>query len=338
MRKLVPILIVMAMVMMAGGAAWAKGDLKIALVLDTTIEEGWAASYIQAMDRVIAEKPHGLTVEYKYVENVSTGDGERVMKTFANMGGYDVLIFHSGSYKDAVMAIGQAHPDKLIVVNGSGFKAVGGNILHTDAWAHEAAYLMGILAGKMTKTNFLGAVAAFPYANINLPVNAFFEGGKSVNPEIKQVVTYIESWFDPAKAKESAAAQISAGADMIFAERFGVFEAAREGGIYAFGNKKDEHSAAPDVVLSSAISYWDGSIKKAIDLWAKNKQTGKGYKLPAETYVASMAEGGSAMAPYHGLDSKVPQDVKDAVEKAKQEILAGTLKVPAIFDKAQSTR
>jgi basic membrane lipoprotein Med (substrate-binding protein (PBP1-ABC) superfamily) len=329
---------VMAMVMMAGGAAWAKEDLKIALVLDTTIEEGWAASYIQAMDRVIAEKPHGLTVEYKYVENVSTGDGERVMKTFANMGGYDVLIFHSGSYKDAVMAIGQAHPDKLIVVNGSGFKAVGGNILHTDAWAHEAAYLMGILAGKMTKTNTLGAVAAFPYANINLPVNAFFEGGKSVNPEIKQVVTYIESWFDPAKAKESAAAQISAGADMIFAERFGVFEAAREGGIYAFGNKKDEHSAAPDVVLSSAISYWDGSIKKAIDLWAENKQTGKGYKLSAETYVASMAEGGSAMAPYHGLDSKVPQNVKDAVEKAKQQILAGTLKVPAIFDKAQSTK
>ena len=225
-----------------------------------------------------------------------------------------------------------------IVVNGSGFKAVGGNILHTDAWAHEPAYLMGIVAGKMTKSNTVGAVAAFPYANINLPVNAFFQGAKSVNPKTKQVVTYIESWFDPAKAKESAAAQISAGADMIFAERFGVFEAAREGGIYAFGNKKDEHGAAPDVVLSSAISNWDGSIKKAIDLWAENKKAGKGYNLPAKTYVATMAEGGSAMAPYHGLASKVPQDVKDAVEKAKQEILAGTLKVPAIFDKAQSTR
>ena len=173
---------------------------------------------------------------------------------------------------------------------------------------------MGMVAGKMTQTNTIGAVAAFPYANINLPVNAFFAGAKSVNPDIKQVVTYIESWFDPAKAKESAAAQISAGADMIFAERFGVFEAAREGGIYAFGNKKDEHGAAPDVVLSSAISYWDGSIKKAIDLWAGNKDSGKGYSLPAETFVASMAEGGCAMAPYHGLASKVPQDVKDELQ------------------------
>lgn len=324
--------------LLVAGTTWAKTDLKIALVLDTTIEEGWAASYIQAMEAVLKEKPGGLNVEYKYVENVSTGDGERVMKTFANMGGYDVLIFHSGAYKDAVMAVAKAHPEKLVVVNGSGFKAVGGNILHTDAWAHEPAYLMGIVAGKMTKTNTIGAVAAFPYANINLPVNAFFAGAKSVNPEIKQVVTYIESWFDPAKAKESAAAQISAGADMIFAERFGVFEAAREGGIYAFGNKKDEHNAAPDVVLSSAISSWGGSIKEAISLWSENKKSGKGYDLPAETFVASMAQGGSAMAPYHNLESKVPQDVKDAVEKAKQEILAGTLKVPAIFEKAESSR
>jgi basic membrane lipoprotein Med (substrate-binding protein (PBP1-ABC) superfamily) len=326
------------LVLMLAGSAWAKADLKIALVLDTTIEEGWAASYIQAMDAVIAEKPQGLNVEYKYVENVSTGDGERVMKTFANMGGYDVLVFHSGSYKDAAMAVAKAYPDKLIVVNGSGFKAVGGNILHTDAWAHEAAYLMGIVAGKMTKTSTIGAVAAFPYANINLPVNAFFAGAKSVNPDIKQVVTYIESWFDPAKAKESAAAQISAGADMIFAERFGVFEAAREGGIYAFGNKKDEHNAAPDVVLSSAISSWGGTINKAVTIWKENKENGKGYNLPAETFVATMAEGGSAMAPYHNLESKVPQDVKDLVEKTRQEIMAGTLKVPAIFEKAESTR
>ena len=320
------------------GNAWAGADLQIALVLDTTIEEGWAASYIQDMDAVVKESPNGVKVAYKYVENVSTGDGERVMKTFANMSGYDVLIFHSGSYKDAAIAVAKAHPEKLIVVNGSGFEAVGGNILHTDAWGHEPAYLIGILAGKMTKTNTIGAVAAFPYANINLPVNAFFAGAKSVNPEIKQVVTYIEAWFDPAKAKESAAAQISAGADMIFAERFGVFEAAREGGIYAFGNKSDEHNAAPDVVLSSAISSWGGSIKKAISLWQEHQKSGKGYNLPAETFVASMAEGGSAMAPYHGLENKVPQDVKDAVEKAKADILAGTLKVPAIFDKAESTR
>lgn len=336
MRKLFLISAVAIMALVTSGVTYAKTDLRIALVLDTTIEEGWASSYITAMNRVLKEKPFGLNVKYKYLENVSTGNGERVMKTFANMRGYDVLIFHSGSYKDAVKSIAKSYPDKLVVVNGSGFSPVGGNILHTDAWGHQPAFLMGVVAGEMTKTNVIGAVAAFPYANINLPVNAFFAGAKSVNPKVKQVVTYIESWFDPAKAKESAAAQISAGADMIFGERFGVFEAAKEAGIYAFGNKKDQHFEAPSVVLSSAISTWDASIRKAIGLWARKKKTGKKYKLSAKTYVASMAEGGSAMAPFHTLESKVPKKVKKSLEAIKRKISKGRITVPLNFSKAES--
>ena len=134
-----------------------------------------------------------------------------------------------------------------------------------------------------------------------------------------------------------AAAQIAMGVDFIYAERFGVFEAAREAGIFAFGNKKDEHDAAPDVVLSSAISLWDAAIAHAIDVWQRHETEGGAYALPAETYVASMAEGGSALAPYHGLADKVPQDVKDAVETAKKGIMDGSLKVPFNRDKAVST-
>ncbi len=95
MLKLTHMILAIMMAMFISANAWAGADLKIALVLDTTIEEGWAASYIQAMDAVIKEDPGGVKVAYKYVENVSTGDGERVMKTFTNMDGYDVLVFHS---------------------------------------------------------------------------------------------------------------------------------------------------------------------------------------------------------------------------------------------------
>ncbi len=335
MKKLLIAFMVAAMALsLALPAFAAKTEVRFAIILDTTIEEAWAATFIQALDRVAKTKPHGLKVSYKYVENISTTNAERVMKSFANTGKYDILLFHSGQYQDAVNAIGAQYPKQLVVVSGSGYKPKGGNILHLDTYAHEPAYLMGMMAGMMTKKNMVGAVAAFPYSNINLPVNAFFAGAKSVNPKCKQVVTYLETWFDPAKAKESAAAQIAAGADFIFAERFGVFEAAREAGIFAFGNKKDEHSAAPDVVLSSAISLWDADLKHAIDLWYKND--GKGYSISAKTYVATMAEGGSALAPYHSLESKVPQNVKDAIAKAKADIMSGKLKVPYNKSKAQS--
>ena len=216
----------------------AKTEVRFAILLDTTIEEAWAATFIRPLDRVAKKKPHGLTVSYKYVENISTTNAERVMKSFANTKKYDILLFHSGQYQDAVNAIGEQYPKELVVVSGSGYKPKGGNILHLDTYAHEPAYLMGMMAGMMTKKNMVGAVAAFPYSNINLPVNAFFAGAKSVNPECKQVVTYLETWFDPAKAKESAAAQIAAGADFIFAERFGVFEAAREAASMPLATKR----------------------------------------------------------------------------------------------------
>lgn len=302
----------------------ADNGVNIAVLLPTPIEEAWNSVYIQALDRVVAQAPHGLEVSYKYVESVATADAERVMQGFIDSGDFNVFVFHGGQFGDAAEAITNDNPDKLIVVNGSGFTPMGGNNFHADVWVHEAAYLLGIVAGEMTKTNVIGAIAAYPYPNVNLPLNGFFAGAKSVNPNVKQVVTYIESWFDPPKVKESAAAQIASGADMLYAERLGVFEAAREGGVYAFGHSSDQASLAPDVVLSSSLYVWDPSIVKFIDIW----YTAKGsYKLAAETFIANMADGGCAIAP---LMSVVPTDVVAKVEAAKASILKGELKVPFI--------
>jgi basic membrane lipoprotein Med (substrate-binding protein (PBP1-ABC) superfamily) len=191
-----------------------------------------------------------------------------------------------------------------------------------DNWIHEPAYLCGLIAGKMTKTNTVGAVAAMDIPEVARLVNAFYQGAKEANPNIKRKTTFIGSFFDPPKAKEAALAQIAAGVDVIFAERFGVIEAAKEKGILAISNMSDQSELAPDTVITGPI--WD--------MWPTVQAAVK--QVHGDAYTASdfgafsfMAKGGSYLAPYHGWDAKLPADVKQLVADKQAAILAGSFRV-----------
>ena len=302
-------------------------ELKIALINQSPLEEPWNTAMIQSLDRVIAQKPHGLTISYTFGENIATPDGERVLRQYASTGEYGIIWAH-GVYTDAVEAMRTEFPDLVVGASGSGFEGKGGNMYWGQMYVHGPAYLMGMMAGLMTKTNTVGVVAAYPFPNVNLPVNGYIAGVKAVNPEAKVKVTYIESWYDPPKGKESAIAQIAAGADFIYAERFGPFEAATEKGVYAFGHYVDQNSLAPETVISGTIAKWDPVIMTLVDAWWEHTVNGTPYNAPTSEIVFNMAQGGCDLAPYHDLDSKIPQDVKDAIAKAKQDILDGKLVVP----------
>jgi basic membrane lipoprotein Med (substrate-binding protein (PBP1-ABC) superfamily) len=310
-------------------AAEAPTELKIALILDTAIESPWNTAFLQALERLQAEKPHGLTISYDLTESVAQPDHERVLREYANSGEYPIIWAHS-AFSDAVGLLKDEYPELLWVVTGAGNSPdpVGGNVYWLDAYTHEPAYLMGIIAGMMTESNIIGAVAAFPFPNVNIGLNAFVAGAKSVNPEVEAKVTYIESWFDPPKAKESAEAQIAAGADFIYAERFGVFDAAAEKGILAFGNQVDQHDVAPEVVVTSAAIRFDPAAKFIIDEWWNYETQGTPYDAPQKPIIFFMKEGGSEIAPYYEFEDKLPPEVLEAVEKAQAEIMAGTLEVP----------
>ena len=302
-------------------------ELNIAAIFISPVEEPWNTSWLQTIDRLKAEKPHGLTINLDYTENVAPPDAERVLRQYAETGKYQIIWAHS-AFGDAVKVLKDEYPDILWAYSGSGNEPLGGNAYWTDVFVHEPAYLAGIIAGKMTKSNVIGAVAAFPYPNVNLPLNAYIAGAKSVNPDVEAKVTFIESWFDPPKAKESALAQIAAGADFIYAERFGPFEAAREKGVLAFGHFVDQNSVTPEVVVTSALALWDPATKTVIDAWWDHVTQGKPYDAPTERIVFTMKDGGSDLAPYHNFADQLPKDVIEAVEKAKAEIMAGTLEVP----------
>ncbi len=303
-------------------------QLDVAMIFLNTVEEPYNTSFLQSWDRIEAEKPNGLTVTVEYTENVAAPDAERVLRELARSGEYEMIWAHS-TYSDAVKPLKDEFPEILWGVTGSGNEGLGGNVYWLDVFVHEPAYLMGIIAGSMTKTDVIGAVAAFPFPNVNLPLNGYIAGARSVNPEVSAKVTYLESWFDPAKGRESAAAQIATGADFVYAERFGPFEAvAEQPDTYAFGHFVDQNSLAPEIVVSSAIARWDPSIMVAIDDWWSHQTEGTPYSAPTERVVFTMKDGGADLAPYHDLASVVPADVQADVDEAKAAILDGSLTVP----------
>ena len=127
------------------------------------------------MERLKAEKPHGLTINLDVTENVAPPDAERVLREYAQTGKYDIIWAHS-AYPDAIKVLKDEFPDILWAFSGSGNEGLGGNAYWADVYVHEPAYLMGIIAGMMTQSDTIGAVAAFPYPNVNAPLNGYIAG------------------------------------------------------------------------------------------------------------------------------------------------------------------
>jgi basic membrane lipoprotein Med (substrate-binding protein (PBP1-ABC) superfamily) len=179
-----------------------------------------------------------------------------------------------------------------------------------------------MLAGGLTQSNTIGVVGGYPVPEVNRLVNAFIAGAKEVNPNAKVMVTFINSWFDPAAAKEAALAQIDAGADVLYAERFGVIEAAAENGLWVFGNMSDQNSLAPDLVVSSPV--WN--MTPTVDYVINQVMTGA-YTAQDLKDFSMVAKGGASLAPFHGTEAKLPAELVQKVREREQQIKDGLFRV-----------
>jgi len=303
-------------------------ELNIASIHPNTIEVAWDKVWFEAWDRIAVAKPHGLTINYKdNTENVWGDDAERVLREYAETGKYQIIWAHS-SYSDQVKKLMVEFPDILWAVSGSGNEPLGGNAYLIYEHGHEGAYLMGILAGYMTKTNELGYVGGFPADDVNDALNGFIDGAQSVNPNIKVKYTFIESWYDPPKAKEATLALIAAGADFVYAERLGVFDACVEKQILCFGHFEDQNYLAPTAVLSSTTISWQPAAELLVETWWKHVTEGVPYNAPMSQVWFGMKDGGVGIAPFHDLATRIPPEALAAFNKAQADILSGALVVP----------
>jgi basic membrane lipoprotein Med (substrate-binding protein (PBP1-ABC) superfamily) len=185
-----------------------------------------------------------------------------------------------------------------------------------DNYIQEPAYLTGMVAGGLSKSGKIGMVGGYPIAEVNRLRNAFMAGAREVNPKVQFLVTCFSSWFDPPKAKEAAFAMIDKGADVMYAERFGVSDAAKERKVLAIGNVIDTQAQYPDTVVASALWHMEPTVDRAI-------AAVKGGSFKAEDYgpYSMMKHKGSSLAPLGNFESKLPAGLLEKV-RAKEKAIA----------------
>lgn len=309
----------------SAGRAEVPKTLNVAAVLPSGVENAWARAWLDSFERVQKAAPDGLQITLKYTENVYADTALNVIRGYAETGKYDVIWAHS-SYSDEVEAIKDDFPDILFVTVGAGNRPLGGNSYLIYMHLYEPAYVAGVFAGLTSKSKVLGAVGLYPADDVNDVVNAFREGIRSVAPDSKLKVTFIESWYDPAKASEAANAQISAGADIIL-QLGESFQVCQERNIMCIGQYIDSAKIAPSAVPLSLIVSWEPQINYVIDQWKKHKETGEPYNAPMERVWFSMAQGGSTVSGYGQFEDKIPGDVKQAVKQAYDDVMSGKVKI-----------
>ena len=287
--------------------------LKIAFAYVGPVGDGgW--TFAHDLGRKAVEAEFGDRVKTSYVENVpEAADAERVIRQMVSEG--NKLIFGTTfGYMDPMMKVA-ADEKGVKFEHGTGFKTAE-NMRTYDSRTYEGAYLAGVIAGAMTKSNTLGVVGSIPIPEVIRNINTFTLGAQSVNPKIKTKVVWIGKWFDPPKESEAAQSLINAGADVLFqnTDSSAVLQTAEKNKKLAFGWDSDMSAYAKDAHLGSAVINWGPYYKKAV----KDALDGN-WKTSQEWW--GIKEGAIDMV---SISDKVPAETKALVERAKAGMKDGS--------------
>jgi len=322
------LLIIASVLLLFAAQAVAADKIKVAGIYTQPIQQKWDACLHKALQKAA----DAGSIEYVYSEKVSNTDYIRVLREYSEKG-VDLVVGEAFGISRDVRKVAKDYPNVAYLM-GDTFGPVEPNLSVFDNYIHEPCYLMGMIAAKLTKSNKIGMVGGYPIGEVNRLFHAFMAGAKSVNPDVQFKVSFIGSWYDPPKAKEFAYAQVEAGVDILYAERAGVVDAAREKGILAFGNVNDmnKEENGQDVVVASALWHMDSAVNHAINLVKSGAFKAEDYKE-----WTMMGKGGASLSSYYEFEDKIPADIKAKVEEAAKAIKAGTLTVKINDDEPKST-
>jgi len=293
----------------------ATAPLKVAFVYVGPVSDGgW--SYQHHLGKLAVDKEFGARVESSYVESVpETADAERVIRQLAAKGN-DVIFTTSFGYMDPTLKVAKLFP-KVKFEHASGYKSAA-NMVAYEARFYEGAYLLGVLAGRTTRSNTLGFVGSFPISEVIRNIDAFTLGARSVNPKVHTKVVWVDTWYDPGKERQAAEALIAQGADVLCqnTDSPATLQVAEEKGLHAFGWDSDMAKYGPHAQLTANTENWGvyyiDELKKVFDgSWTGDRKIKWGLK-----------EGAVVLTP---LNPSVPADVAKVFEAKKQAIIAGTL-------------
>ena len=300
--------------------------LKIAFLTDGLFSDaGWGAFGYNAAQAL--EGKYSYMVDYK--ENVPIPKIEETLRDYANSG-YDIIISHGFEWGKPAVKVGKDYPEtKFVIFTGL---VNSSNVASIYPMQQEGTYVLGALAATMSKTGIIGFVGGERYPNLINIYEGYKQGAQDVNPAVKILVTYLDDWDNSTKGKKAAISQIDRGADFLLqvadTSGHGVIEAAKERGIYAFGAISDQNKLAPNTVLTSFVLDAEKAFDRIINLVKTSNFSGQIFKPGLEAEKGASGDGIVYIAPFHSLEHTVSDNVKLRLEKLKEDIINGNIKVP----------
>ena len=294
-----------------------SAPLKIAFAYVGPVGDGgWTFAHDNA--RKAVEKEFGDRVVTSFVEKVpEAADAERVFRDMAGQG--NTLIFGTTfGYMEPMLKTAADLKD-VKFEHATGYKTAP-NMRTYDSRTYEGAYMAGVIAGAMTKTNTLGVVGSIPIPEVIRNINSFTLGAQSVNPQVKTKVVWINEWFNPPKETEAAQSLMNGGADVLMqnTDSSAVLQTAEKAGKYAFGWDSDMTAYAPKAHLGSAVINWApyyiAATRDALDgKWAGGSGAWWGVKEGAIDFVS--------------VSDKVPADARAKLDAVKAGLKDGSFTI-----------
>ena len=293
---------------------------KVALLSPGPVSDaGWNAL---AYEGLLAIRDQ-LGAEIAQVEVKNPGQFEDAFRDFARRG-YRLVFGHGFEFQDAAAAVAGDFPGTVFITTSG--STVRPNVAPLRFMLEEATYLEGMLSASLSKTGKAGAVGGMAIPSVTSTIAAYAAGAKAVNPSFQVVSSYVGNWEDVGAAKEAALALVQQGADFLFhnadAAGLGVFQAAQQRQVLAFGANKNQNDVAPDVVLASAVI----DIPKGF-LTVARQVRDKTFVAKIETL--GMTDGVISLQYNDALADRIPPEVRAKIDAAQQAILAGTLVPPS---------
>jgi basic membrane protein A and related proteins len=308
------VVLVIAIVPWTGLAAGADTPFKVGFVYVGPVSDaGWTFQHDSGRKEM--EKALGGKVVTKYVESVPEGaDAERVIRELAQSG--NQLIFTTSfGYMNPTLKVAKQFP-KTEFEHATGYKT-DVNVGIYNARFYEGRYLAGIVAGKMTKSNVAGYVAAFPIPEVVMGINAFTLGMRSVNPKSEVKVVWTNSWYDPGREREAAETLVSQGADVLthHTDSTATVQAAEAKKVYSIGYHSDMSKYGPHSELTAVTHQWGAFYTRIV------QEAIAGTWKPVSVW-GGIKDGMIKMAPFNPI---VPKDVQDLVNRTGADIGAGKM-------------
>jgi basic membrane protein A len=335
MRKLIAVVaLVLAMAVAMPVVAQVPAKASIFLLISGSLgDKGFNDSAKAGLDMI--KQKFGDRVTVKYTELGSDTTKYAPSLEDAGAEGYSVVLC-SNNFNSAVQEVAARYPKTLYVMYDGWIAADIGNVHSIQYKNSEAGYLAGALAGLITTStgdsrlnsdNVIGFIGGRDITGINDFFVGYIAGAQKVNPGVKVIYNYVNSFTDTAKAKDQALIQMKTY-NAAGRAGLGLFDAAVETNKYAIGVDTNQAAlfatepAKANLILTSTMKRVDLTLFQAVSAFMEGKKLG-GQKI----YVGA-AEGAIAYAPFN---SAVPAALQKELEKVQNEIKAGSVKIPSAF-------